>query len=76
MLYEVITNTTGTVVLEASGSGYDPSYPTAIKSDADITLGGSNITISGTGAGSKGISSDANIYITGGTVQITSYNFV
>ncbi len=65
-------NTTGTVVLEASGSGYDPSYPTAIKSDADITLGGSNIIISGTGAGSKGISSDTNISMAAGTVQITS----
>lgn len=62
----------GDAVLEASGSGYDPSYCTAIKSDVDININGSDITIVSTGKAGKGISSDANIMMISGSVGITS----
>lgn len=66
-----VTNS-GDVVLVASGSGYNPSYCTAIKSDAGVTCSGANITINGTGKGSKSISSNTAINISGGTVNITN----
>lgn len=65
-------NTSGNAVLEASGSGYDPSYCTAIKSDSSITVNGSNIVIKSTGKGGKGFSADKNININSGTVNITT----
>ncbi|KAF0194904.1 MAG: hypothetical protein FD166_3144 [Bacteroidetes bacterium] len=64
--------TSGNAVLEASGSGYDPSYCTAIKSDVTITLSGAVITITSSGLAGKGISSDTDIVMTDGTVNITS----
>ena len=66
-----VTNT-GDVVLVASGSGYNPSYCTALKSDAGITCSGANITINGTGKGSKSISSTTAVNISAGTVNITN----
>lgn len=66
-----ITNSGG-VVLVASGSGYDPAYATAIKSDADIEVSGSKITIVSSGAGGKGISASGNISISSGTVNIAA----
>jgi trimeric autotransporter adhesin len=65
-------NTSGNAVLESSGSGYDPSYCTAIKSDSSVTINGSNIVIKATGVGGKGISADKNIAINSGTVNITT----
>lgn len=62
----------GAAVLTASGSGYDPSYATAIKCDSTITINGANIVVTSTGAGGKGISSDKNINMTNGTLKITS----
>lgn len=62
----------GTAVLTASGSGYDPSYATAIKCDSTITVNGANIAITSTGAGGKGISSDKNVNITSGTIVINT----
>lgn len=51
----------------------DPSYPTGIKSDADITINGGNITHTGTTAatGCKSISCNGNMYINGGTLNLT-----
>lgn len=62
--------TAGDAVLEASGSGYDPSYCTAIKCDANISISGGNIDITSTGKAGKGISSDADITISNGTIII------
>lgn len=62
----------GDAVLEASGSGYDPSYCTAIKSDSDININGANIIITTSGLAGKGISSDGSIIMTSGNVQVTS----
>jgi hypothetical protein len=67
-----IINASGGAVLEASGSGYDPSYSTAIKCDSSIIINGSNITIKSTGAGGKGISADKNIVINSGTINVTA----
>lgn len=69
----VITiNTSGAVVLEASGSGYDPSYCTGIKCDSSLTISGANITIISIGKAGKGISTEKNTIITSGTINITT----
>ncbi|WP_243345388.1 carbohydrate-binding domain-containing protein [Parabacteroides sp. FAFU027] len=68
----ITVNTSGVAVLETSGLGTDPSYCTAIKSDSTITLNGANITITATGVGGKGISSNKDIYMTAGTVNVTT----
>jgi hypothetical protein len=66
--------TSGATVLEESENGYDPSYCTAIKSDADITVTGGTIRIESraTSDGGKGISADGDILISGGTLDITT----
>lgn len=63
---------TGGVVLESSGSGADPSYSAGLKSDIHVNLAGASISISGTGAGFKGVSADKNINMTAGNVSIIS----
>lgn len=68
----ITINTSGAAVLSASGSGYDPSYCTAIKGGSDITISGANITVRGTGTGAKGISADGNLSMTSGTVGVTT----
>jgi hypothetical protein len=68
----ITINTSGNAVLETYGSGYDPSYCTAIKSDSSIFINGGEITITSTGKGGKGISADSNVIITGGIVKITT----
>ncbi|MDD5764660.1 MAG: carbohydrate-binding domain-containing protein [Candidatus Marinimicrobia bacterium] len=65
-------NTSGNAVLVPSGSGYDPSYCTAIKSDSILTINGANIILTSIGKGGKGISSDGNIKIMSGSVVITT----
>lgn len=71
----------GTITIVASGgvilenltaSTYDPSYCAGIKGDAAVNLSGSSITMTGSGAAFKGISSTGNITMTSGTVQITN----
>lgn len=64
--------TTGNAVLEALNSGYDPSYCTAIKCDSLITVNGATVTITTSGDGGKGISSDGDINILSGVVTVTS----
>jgi hypothetical protein len=66
--------TSGVTVLEAAESGYDPSYCTAIKSDANISITNGTIQIESraTSDGGKGISADGNISISGGTLHITT----
>jgi hypothetical protein len=68
----ITINTSGAAVLEASGSGYDPSYCTGIKSDSSVTINGAAITIKSTGKAGKGISSDKNAIVTSGTINITT----
>jgi hypothetical protein len=69
---EIRINTSGNVVLQAAGSGFNPSYCTAIKSSFDVTIDSCNIIINTTGQGGRGISADRNIIIKSGTVSITS----
>lgn len=66
-----ITNS-GNAVLEASGSGFDPSYCTAIKADQAVNISGTTLIITTTGKGGKSISSDGDIVITAGSVTITN----
>lgn len=71
---EISIVTSGATILEPVGSGYDPSYCTAIKSDKDITVTGGTIQIESrsTSDGGKGISADGNVIISGGSVNITT----
>lgn len=62
----------GDAVLEASGSGYDPSYSTAIKSDTDVNINGANIAITASGKAGKGISADGSINISAGSVEVVA----
>jgi hypothetical protein len=66
--------TSGAAVLEEAESGYDPSYCTAIKSDANITITGGTVKIESraTSDGGKGISADGDIFVRGGTLDITT----
>lgn len=66
-----ITNS-GNAVLEASGSGFDPSYCTAIKADQAVKISGTTLIITTTGKGGKSISSDGDIVLTAGAVTITN----
>jgi hypothetical protein len=65
--------TSGVTVLEEVENGYDPSYCTAIKSDADITITGGTVQIESlaTSDGGKGISADGDMLIRGGTINIS-----
>jgi len=71
---EISLTASGTVVLEASGSGYDPSYCTGIKSDVDVIINGGDLTIQcpASNAGGKGISADRNVVVNGGNVNIST----
>lgn len=69
---DITIHTSGNAVLEASGAGYDPSYCTAIKCDAAISISGAVITIVNTGKANKSVSSDTDIEVTSGTVNITN----
>jgi hypothetical protein len=64
----------GVTALEAVGSGYDPSYCTAIKSDGNISVSGGIIRIESrsTADGGKGLSADGDIVVSGGTLNITT----
>lgn len=65
-------NVNGNTILETKDNGFDPSYSTAIKSDGNIIVDEASINISLTGVGSKGISANNNIQITGGFISIIS----
>lgn len=64
----------GSVVLELSGNGYDPSYCIGIKSDANVVVNGGNLIIQALASnyGGRGISADGNIVVNGGIVNITT----
>lgn len=64
----------GSLVMEESGSGYDPSYCTPIKTDADLYINGGIITLNctNTNLGGKGISVDSTLIINDGEITITT----
>lgn len=64
--------TTGGVVLEASGSGYDPSYCSAIKGNGNINISNATINIITEGEAGKGISGDGNVNIENANITIES----
>jgi hypothetical protein len=66
--------TSGATVLEPVGSGYDPSYCTAIKSDGNIAVTGGIVRIESrsTADGGKGLSADGDIVISGGALDIAT----
>ena len=70
-----MTLTGGTYTFKCTGSAvvedYEPSYCTAIKCDSLITIQDVDITITHTGKAGKGISSEQDILIAGGTITGT-----
>ncbi len=64
----------GAAKLTASGSGFDPSYCTALKSNGSITINGGNynINIANTSDGGKAFSADGELIITDGTFTINT----
>jgi len=68
----ISVNMAGSATFSALGLGTDPSYCTAIKCDSSISINGSAITITCTGVGGKGISSDQDVLMTSGTVNVTT----
>jgi trimeric autotransporter adhesin len=68
---DITVNTGGGVALEASGSGYNPAYCTAVKCDSNLIVKGATLIIKGTGVANKGISSDCNMTMESGSVNIT-----
>lgn len=69
-----VINLSGAALLTASGSGFDPSYSAAIKSDATININGGNYTLTATSTatGAKGFSAGTNINITNGTFNTST----
>lgn len=67
-------NLSGAALLTASGSGYDPSYCTAVKTDGQLTINGGVFTLQSSSAaiGAKGFSADGNILVNSGNFTITS----
>jgi len=69
---EIIIISSGGVYLETVGLGYNPKYSCGIKCDTNIVASGANISIECSGTAAKGISSDYNIYISGGIIHIVN----
>lgn len=70
----ITINLSGATALTASGSGFDPSYPSGLKATGTITINSGTISVIGTttATGTKGISADGNITINGGTINVTT----
>jgi hypothetical protein len=68
----VTIETSGGVVLEHSGFGYDPSFCTAVKADDQVLLDGCRLTITTVGEAGRGISSNGDILIRSGSLSVTS----
>lgn len=64
----------GSVVMETSGNGYDPSYCTGFKVGGNMTVSGGNITVvcPSTNSGGKAISCDGDLYVSGGNMVLSS----
>lgn len=63
----ITANMTGAVAIVSN----DPSYCTAIKTDADFVMNNGTINITHSGAGGKGVSADGNVDIKGGNLTAT-----
>lgn len=68
----ITIHNSGSVVLEASGSGFNPAYCCAVKSEESVNLDGANLTITSSNNGAKSISSEGNISMSGGTINIAN----
>jgi len=66
--------TSGAAVLQTTGvSGrFDPSYCTAIKCDANLSLNGATLDITCTGLAGRGVSSDGTLVMTAGSLKVTT----
>ncbi|MFN8275094.1 MAG: carbohydrate-binding domain-containing protein [Flavobacteriaceae bacterium] len=64
----------GAAVLVAEGSGFNPSYATAFKTDANINIsnGTFNVTLAATANGAKGFSGTTGINISGGNFTVSA----
>lgn len=64
----------GAAVLVASGSGFNPSYCTAIKSGGTLTINGGTFTIQATSSanGGKGFSANTDIIINAGNISVST----
>lgn len=71
---DIIIHANGSHVLEASGSGYDPSYCTGFKVGGNLIVSGANTTITcpDGNAGGRAISCDGNISIDCGRLNLTA----
>lgn len=65
-------NLSGATVLTATGSGYDPAYPTGVRAVGAITVNAGSVTVVGTSTatGARGLSADNIISVTGGTISV------
>jgi hypothetical protein len=67
-------NLSGATILTASGSGFDPSYPSGVKANGSVNVSSTasvSVTGSSTATGARGLSADAAINVTGGTINVT-----
>lgn len=69
---DIHINASGGAVLTPLLLGVDPSYCTAIKSDAAITVNGATIIITHSGVGGKGISTGTNFTMNSGNMTLTT----
>lgn len=69
---DITVHNSGDAALVPSGSGYDPAYCTAVKSNGSIEIDSTAITIVASGKASRGISAEGDIIMTSGSVHITS----
>ncbi len=67
-------NALGAIALTQVGLGYEPSYCTGIKTGSDFVMANGLLTVvcPETNAGGKAISSDMDILISGGTLNLTA----
>lgn len=66
--------TSGSAVLESLGSGFDPSYCTAVKTKKNIIVNGGTIYFESTNTcdGGKGFSADGSIVINDGNITVST----
>lgn len=69
---DITIKANGDVLLEASGSGYEVSYCTGIKSNGDLIIDGSTINITCSGIAGKGVSTDGNFSIASGYLKVNT----
>ncbi|MBQ9076767.1 MAG: carbohydrate-binding domain-containing protein [Muribaculaceae bacterium] len=71
---QTMTMNGGTITADMTGAAVvvsnDPSYCTAIKTDADFVMNDGTLNITHTGAGGKGVSADGNVTIAGGNLSV------